>query len=107
MAAVVRSAGANTRPRREEKGGDGVLKHAREGEREGKERGHGGDGAPFISGHVGVGEDPRGDAMRRRGVGRAWGQRGGRAARTQEAHDRHRNRGEAMLTSEPRHINGR
>jgi hypothetical protein len=58
MAAVVRSAGANTRPRREGKGGDGVLGHAREGGREGKERGHGGDGTPFISGHVGVGDDP-------------------------------------------------
>jgi hypothetical protein len=49
-------AGVNTRSRREQKEGDGVLGCTHEGGREGKERGCGGDGVPFIGDAAGVGD---------------------------------------------------
>jgi hypothetical protein len=64
-------------------GGDGLLKHAltREDEK-GKEKGHGGDGAPFIGNAAGVGDRlraaPRGSEAWRGGVEPA--QRSGDAA---------------------------
>jgi hypothetical protein len=63
-------AGADTRLRREGKEGDRVLERAHEGGREGKERGHGGDGVAFIGDAVGWGTG-RGQrhAVVRRGVG--------------------------------------
>jgi hypothetical protein len=67
---IVRSAGADTRPRKEGRGRQSARSHTHEGGREGKEKG-GGDGAPFICNTTGgrVGDRlqvaPRG--------GEAWG----------------------------------
>jgi hypothetical protein len=79
----------------------------------GKIRG-GGDRAPFIDNTVGSGGRPAGGATRRRGVGEGRGVAGSGptsalagGASAREVRDLRQNRGEAMLTSEPQHSNGR
>jgi hypothetical protein len=62
--------------------GYGVLGRALTREDKGKEKGRrGGDGAPFKGDAAGSGGQVMGGTTRRRGMGGAWSQRGGRADR--------------------------
>jgi hypothetical protein len=62
--------------------GDGVLRRALTREDKGKEKGRrGGDGEPFKGDTAGSGGRLMGGTTWRRGLGGAWGQRGGRADR--------------------------
>jgi hypothetical protein len=87
--AVVRSAGADMRPRDERGGGDGVLGRtlARADERRKK----GGDEAPFIGDMAGSVGRLTGGATRRRGVGKGRGpvRRSGGAVWPTAARPRH------------------